>query len=266
MAKNWILLRGLMREQRHWEDFPHRFRQHFPDDNLILADLPGFGSEDGETSPLSIAGITDRLRLRWHPWLRQGPVHLLALSLGGMVAIDWASRHPRQLAGLVLINTSLAGFNPFYQRLRPQAYWPLLKWLLWQRDPQAQETAILRLTSQRFAEDPDILARWTRYARERPATRRNTLCQLLAALRYRPPSRPPSVPMLVLNGQGDRLVSPCCSQALAEAWRLPLRRHPIAGHDLSLDEPEWVCRQVAAWLTEGTPSGSNMSYNPITPC
>ncbi|MHA6963438.1 alpha/beta hydrolase [Zobellella denitrificans] len=251
MTRRWILLRGLMRERRHWEDFPDRFRQYFPQDELLLADLPGFGAEHGEPGPLSIAGITERLRLRWHPWLRQGPVHLLALSLGGMVAIDWASRHPRQVAGLVLLNTSLAGFSPFYQRLRPRAYWPLLKWLLWQRDPQAQEATILRLTSRRFATDPDLLARWAGYARELPASRRSTLCQLLAALRYRAPAQPPPVPTLVLNGLADRLVSPRCSRALAEAWRLPLRRHPDAGHDLTLDEPDWVCRQLADWLTEG---------------
>ena len=53
------------------------------------------------------------------------PLHLLAMSLGAMVAIAWAQRHPGELAGMVLINTSVRPLNPFWQRLRPRA-WPVL--------------------------------------------------------------------------------------------------------------------------------------------
>jgi pimeloyl-ACP methyl ester carboxylesterase len=126
----------------------------------------------------------------------------------------------------------------------------LLKWCLWQRDPLQQEAAILRLTSRYFADNPAIMTRWAAYARECPPSRRNTLRQLLAALRYRPPPAQPRVPMLVLNSLGDELVDSRCSQALAEHWQLPLRRHPDAGHDLPLDAPDWVCEQIRAWMPD----------------
>ncbi|WP_116472392.1 alpha/beta fold hydrolase [Zobellella maritima] len=251
MSTGWILLRGLMREQRHWEEFPARFQRYFPHDQVFLADLPGFGSEYHRQSPSRIQDITDWLRQRWQAERAQGPLNLLALSLGGMVAVDWTSRYPTELNAVVLMNSSLAGISPFYQRLKPQVYWRLLKWCFWQRDPLLQEAAILQLTSRFWAYDVAILTRWAAYARELPPRRRNTLCQLLAALRYRPAPTRPSVPMLLLNGLGDELVSPSCSQAIAEHWQLPLRRHPQAGHDLPLDAPVWVCEQIQAWVEQG---------------
>ncbi|MFP2768114.1 alpha/beta fold hydrolase [Oceanisphaera sp. KMM 10153] len=252
MSTNWLLLRGLMREQRHWEGFPARLQRYFPDDRVILADLPGLGREYHQSSPCRIPDITDGLRARWQAKRARGSLKLLALSLGGMVALDWASRYPAEVSAVALINSSLAGLSPFYHRLRPSAYWPLLKWCLWQRDPLLQEAAILQLTSRFFAHDTRILTRWAAYSRELPPKRRNTLCQLLAAARYRPPPTRPRVPVLVLNSLGDELVHPRCSQAIAEHWQLPLRRHPDAGHDLPLDAPDWVCKQIRAWLHHGT--------------
>ena len=58
---------------------------------------------------------------------------------------------------------------------------------------------------------------------------------------------PASVPVLVLNGGGDRMVDPRCSQALAEGWSVPLRVNPDAGHDLTLDQGEWVLEQIGSW-------------------
>ena len=42
----------------------------------------------------------------------------------------------------------------------------------------------------------------------------------------------------------DRLVSPRCSQRLAAAWKVPLALHPSAGHDLPLDDPDWLLAQL----------------------
>lgn len=247
-ANRWICLRGLMREQRHWGDFPDLFRRRFPQDTLIPADLPGFGTEYGSRSPATIEGITERLRQRYQSRLQQQPVYLLALSLGGMVAIDWASRYPQQIAGVVLMNSSLSGFSPFYRRLSPAVWLPLLKLLSWPRHPWHQEATILTLTSHLHPDAPELLEHWVHYARQYPARRLDILRQLLAALRYRAPRRRPPVPMLLLGGQQDRLVSPSCSEAIATRWQLPLYRHTLAGHDLTLDAGDWVCEQIAAWL------------------
>lgn len=53
--------------------------------------------------------------------------------------------------------------------------------------------------------------------------------------------------MLVLNSRSDRLVSHLCSEAIARRLNLPLRVHATAGHDLPLDDPQWVAEQIADW-------------------
>ena len=53
----------------------------------------------------------------------QGPFVLVALSLGGMVALRWACLHPHEIAGCVLVNSSVRGLAPFWQRLRLASAW-----------------------------------------------------------------------------------------------------------------------------------------------
>jgi len=85
-------------------------------------------------------------------------------------------------------------------------------------------------------------------AEAHPVAAANALRQLLAAARFMPPRSKPPIPTLVLSGLGDRLVNPRCSQAIAQAWNLPLETHPTAGHDLTLDEPEWVIEKLRAHI------------------
>ena len=56
-----------------------------------------------------------------------GPYRVLAMSLGGMVATDWAQRHPYEIERLVLINTSMRPFSQMQERLRPSAWPDLLR-------------------------------------------------------------------------------------------------------------------------------------------
>jgi hypothetical protein len=51
-----------------------------------------------------------------------------------------------------------------------------------------------------------------------------------------------------MNSLGDRMVDPACTQAIAREWNVTPKTHPWAGHDLPLDDPEWVALAVAEWL------------------
>jgi hypothetical protein len=51
------------------------------------------------------------------------------------------------------------------------------------------------------------------------------------------------------------LVDPRCSQTLADCWNLPLAVHPVAGHDLPLDDGSWVLEEIARWLAGSASSG-----------
>lgn len=249
----WVLLRGLMREQRHWGSFTSQFAQAHPHERIITLDFAGNGVLYQQASATSIGAMVEQAHQQvWQqlqPQLEQQPAHgkikLLAISLGAMVAVAWAERYPHELQRLILINTSLAPHNPFYQRLRPTNYPAIISTMLTGTQRQ-REQLILRLTSHQSdtARAERLLNDWISYARQYPISRRNILRQLLAAMRYRAPAQAPQVPLLLLAGAKDALVNPQCSATLATRWQAELRIHPDAGHDLPLDDPDWVIRQT----------------------
>ncbi len=244
----WIFLRGLTRESRHWGRFPETFRQALPDAQVHTPDLPGNGALCAETSPARVEEMVERCRAQLTGQGIAPPYHLLAMSLGAMVAVAWAARHPAEVRGCVLINTSLRPFSPFHRRLKPGNYLRLLK-LAWPGgSARERESAILALTS-RHAELPaETLENWIAYRRQHPVSSRNALRQLWAAMRYRAPRARPEPPMLVLSSRHDALVDHRCSQQLAAPWPTALAETPTAGHALPLDDGPWVAGQVSCWL------------------
>ncbi|MEO6853603.1 MAG: alpha/beta hydrolase, partial [Rhodoferax sp.] len=105
------------------------------------------------------------------------------------------------------------------------------------------ERSILRITSQ--GGQDAVLPLWLALRGQHPVTRANALRQLLAAARYRAP-KAVTTPTLLLASAQDQLVSVACSQALARQWQCRLQVHPTAGHDLPLDDGNWLARQIAA--------------------
>jgi pimeloyl-ACP methyl ester carboxylesterase len=97
----------------------------------------------------------------------EGKIKLLAISLGGMVAVAWAERYPQELQRMVLINTSLAPHNPFYQRLRPANYPAIIATMLTGTQRQ-REQLILRLTSHQSdaPQAEQLLNDWVHYAQQ----------------------------------------------------------------------------------------------------
>ncbi|MCV2370893.1 alpha/beta fold hydrolase [Roseateles oligotrophus] len=248
----WVLLRGLARESGHWGDFPAILLQQIqlqqPGGRLLMLDLPGNGALNGESSPTRVAGMVESCRAQLRQLGVQGPVHLLAMSLGAMVATDWAARYPQELSAGVLINTSLQPFSPFYHRLRPLNYLSFLLLSLSSLGYRRREAKVLKMTSNMQSKPDEVLDRWVELLRLHPVGLRNGLRQLLAASRYRASQHRPAVPMLLLCSKVDRLVDWRCSQAISRAWGAPLRMHVQAGHDLPLDDPLWVAQAVGEWL------------------
>jgi pimeloyl-ACP methyl ester carboxylesterase len=244
----WIFLRGLTREARHWGPFPETFRSEIAAAQVITPDLPSNGTLNAQTSPLNVEEMAESIRSRL---LTQGirpPYHLLAMSLGAMVAVAWTARHPDEIQGAVLINTSLRPFSPFYRRLRPGSYFRLLKLALPGASEHDWESTILALTSRQADSPAEVLKKWVAYRREYPVSSSNALRQLVAAARFRAPLASPAAPLLILTSQHDALVDHSCSLQLARHWNTALAEHPTAGHDLPLDDGLWVARQVRQWL------------------
>ena len=246
----WVLLRGLTRETGHWGSFPAQLAARFPGVPVCAVDLPGNGEFHAVRSPTRVEAMAEACRFALRAQGIKPPYRVVAMSLGAMVTVEWARRHPSELKAAVLMSTSLRPWSPLHHRLRPGA-WPGLLRAAFARDPLQQERAVWHLTSQRTDEGRDaVLAQWAQLRRNHPVTTANALRQLWAAARYRTEATAPAVPLLLLAGAGDRLVHPACSAALARSWTLPLHVHDTAGHDLPLDDGPWVADRIAAWQAE----------------
>jgi pimeloyl-ACP methyl ester carboxylesterase len=243
----WILLRGLTRESRHWGSFPGLLSQALDGVPVICLDLPGNGLRWQESSPLTVAAMADFCHAQLLALNCVRPCRVLAMSLGAMVAVAWAERHPGDLDVAMLINTSMRPFSPFFRRLQPANYGRIFSLLLGSVTAEEIEGAVLDMTTTTRWTPPQreqILADWSRWRRECPVSRRNALRQLLAAAQFRAPLAAPDIDWRVLVSDGDHLVDSRCSRDLVARWDVPLVAHPTAGHDLPLDCPEWVIQQV----------------------
>ncbi|MBD8526644.1 alpha/beta fold hydrolase [Pseudomarimonas arenosa] len=252
MSAHWLLLRGLTREARHWGDFPRRLSREL-DVEVRCLDLPGNGERARDASPDDLQATLQACRTALAPERSRGPRVLVAMSMGAMLSCLWASQHPDEVAGAVLINTSLRPFSPWYRRLRPANY-PRVLSMAVGGHRRHWEAQVLQMTSRRVPLASEVgqqlIDHWMAIGEQAPVTRANAWRQLRAALRFRAPLVAPKVPLLLLSSAGDRLVDPACTADLAEAWQLPYQLHPWAGHDLPLDDPEWVVAQIRAWQND----------------
>lgn len=238
---NWLLLRGLAREQRHWGGFRGELERRV-DGRVTCLDLPGSGTEHARQSPASIAAIADDLRARFSPG--GGRFGLCAVSLGGMVAMHWCAAHPEDFAAVALINTSAADLSAPWRRMRLGVVPQVLRALA-ERDPARREERILRITTRLRAGLPELAREWAAFHAERPMARANVLRQLWAASRFRAPAAL-HVPALVISGALDPFTDPQCPRRLARHFGARFVTHPTAGHDLATDDPAWLATQVAS--------------------
>lgn len=250
---NWILLRGLGRHLEHWGNFPEVLAEMFPRGRVFKLDMPGIGRERGVSSPRSIREITRYVREQWklseagEPV--RGPLGIVGISMGGMVALEWGRLFPGDFSHTVVINSSAGNLAPIWQRLRPPVFPRMLRIFL-SRDPLERERLILKISTQLAPEELERQAlHWASFDGLGPSRRIELINQIIAATRYTLKGAVPGR-LLVLASRRDQMVSPECSYRLAARLGAPLFIHDHAGHDLPLEEPEWTSRTIAEWMGE----------------
>lgn len=241
-SKKWILLRGLARGVGHWGSFVDKMKAHFPQDQFELIDLPGNGSRYKEKSPIKISDYVKDLRSH-SEFVKSGePFHILSVSLGAMITVEWMREFPHEVQKAFLVCTSSSGYSPFYHRFQPAN---ILKstCLLWAQDEVQWEKTILEMiTNSRERRDAELLSLVT-YTKGHPVKMENILRQMIAASKYRFPHEAPGDVRLI-GSHGDRLVSPDCTLQIAKGWGLKPVMHPWAGHDIPIDDPQWLLEHL----------------------
>jgi pimeloyl-ACP methyl ester carboxylesterase len=172
--------------------------------------------------------------------------HVFGVSMGGMIAQEFALQYPQRVCSLILGCTSPGGPNAV-------AAEPAAKDLLMARrymsPDQAAEASVPFIYDpgtprRRIDEDLALRRQWF------PSPEAYT-AQLRAILAWEAYSRLPQidVPTMVMHGQCDRLVAPRNAEVIASRIRgAKLVLLPHAGHIFSTDQPEATQQAVLDFL------------------
>ncbi|GIU36808.1 alpha/beta hydrolase [Shewanella schlegeliana] len=246
-----VLIRGLMRDKRHWNEFAKLLQKRLPNGHQVISlDILGNGDSVDSRGPLTIDEYAEELLFR----LRQltcDDCYIVGLSMGGMIALQMASLQAKsvdmanevQIKGVAVLNASAANLSPWYQRFQLGAVFNAFRHRV--KDPKVSvlEAMIIASTSVTQGRNLHLVLKWTQYRTLGHTHFSNVLRQLWACRQFNCPAKI-ATSITVMSGLKDKLVSPNCSQKLARYYRSKLVEFDCAGHDLSLDCPEKLCQML----------------------
>lgn len=236
---NYLFLRGLARNTKHWHGFEKRF-----DTEVILLDSVGNGEKNTQTSPMNVSYQTDILRNEFLKNRKnQTEWTLVSISLGGMIALDWISRYPNDFSRVFIINTSTSDVLLPWQRFDLKTFLklPVLIWA----SPATQEKTILELTINKQEINQQMINKNLNVFKKTSTS--NFLRQLISAGLFKSPQKI-SDNVVFISSENDRLVSSLASKKLALKYQKPSHVHHHAGHDLPLDDPDWLEQIIKSYL------------------
>jgi 3-oxoadipate enol-lactonase len=220
----------------------------------IALDNRGAGRSDVPPGPYSIALMASDAAavLDAAGVLR---AHVFGVSMGGMIAQEFALQYPERVQSLILGCTAPGGPNA--KRAEPAAI-EMLKARTWMSREQAAEAAIPFIydtATPRHLIDEDIAQRhpW-------PTSPAGYFAQLQAILAWESFGRLPQItaPTLVIHGKADRLVPPANAELIAAhipGAQLVLLEN--ASHLFSTDQPEAAQEAIFEFLA-AQPAGANL--------
>jgi pimeloyl-ACP methyl ester carboxylesterase len=243
----WLFLRGLVRSSFHWNDFPQKFAEATKH-KVVCIDYPGIGDCGHIPCPLTMNQLVEYFRGSLKKQFNDlSEVNVLGLSLGGMVSLSWIDSYPYDFKRAVIINSSASNLSYPWQRMRPLALQHFLKAAL-SKSSYDRERNILRMTSNLNSHNNEIIESWAKYEKKHPVKASTLFTQLKIAGTFKAPEKV-NIPLLILGSQSDQLVESSCSENLAGLYNAKHFTHPEAGHDLPLDDPDWVIEKVLGFAS-----------------
>ena len=238
-------------------------RADLPERAMYTPDLPGYCGTP-TVAPYSAERLADAIA----PTLPDAGL-LLGWSMGGMVALALAARHPQKVKALVLVATTPSYVNRagWDMGLTPELLQSFADGV--QRDYRATLLRFLSLQARGGDAAREVIGRLreTVFARGEPsAAALADGLELLRAVDLREQAKQVRAPTLVLHGGYDVLCLPEAAEWLAsELPNARLALQPKAAHAPFLSHPEWFAEQLKGFLREYGESGSRSEAKSLSP-
>jgi pimeloyl-ACP methyl ester carboxylesterase len=236
-----VLINGLAEQAETWfcnvAAWRRDFDVHTP--NLMVYDGAALHRRIAEGMPVSVDYLVEQLHIYLTEYVQTPPYHLVANSMGGKIAVEYAVRFPEQVGRLVLLCPSgLAEKEelPFIDGLRRSDTEGVVRGVFHQ--PKRAPAALAHYYAGQLKN-----RRWrTGFLR----TVRGTMDHRVRDLLPRVPQ-----PTLLVVGAEDRIVNP--QDAITAARSLPRGKLvvlPGCGHAPQIEAAATINRMVAEFLSE----------------
>jgi pimeloyl-[acyl-carrier protein] methyl ester esterase len=245
-----VMVRGIVSESYHWWDLPQLLNYAFHDIPVYTPEIKGNGPYNHlktDTCPQK-----NVIFLREQISCSKKKI-LVGFSLGGMLCLEWAQKHPDEVAGVILVNSSLNN-SPFTHRLQPKALKEIIKVRFIKDTFQSEKQSLMLTTNLRDSKLETLSRAWSERSKKYPPKTQNFFRQLYLAHKAALPKAPMPQPVLLINSKQDRVVNPRCSERIAKALNAKLVTHSTAGHDLFLEDPKWALKMISEFINYIAPS------------
>jgi pimeloyl-ACP methyl ester carboxylesterase len=240
-----ILINGLAEQDESWfRNAPYwrrSFDVHMP--NLLVYDGAPLHRRIESRQPISVEYLVEQLHLYLEEFVQTPPYHLVAASLGGKIAVEYAVRYPQRVSRLVLLCPSGMGDEerlPIVEGVRRNDPRSVIESIF--HNPGRIEHKLFAYYQRQFANPlwRSGLLRTIRGTKEHCV--KEKLSQLVQ-------------PTLLVSAANDRIVDP--KHAADAAKQLPQGQYVNilrCGHAPQMEKPWLINRLVAQFLSSPNPT------------
>ena len=240
-----VLLNGLAEQAESWfRNVPYwrrYFDVHLP--NLLVYDGAALHRRIDARQPISVDYLVEQLHLYLEQFVQTPPYHLVAASLGGKIAVEYAIRYPQMVSRIVLLCPSGMGDEerlPIVEGVRRNDLKALVDSVFY--NVRQVDRQLLVYYQRQFAN-----RRWrSGLLRTIRGTMEHVVRDRLGQVRQ---------PTLFVVGKDDKIVDPKHAEEAVKL--LPQGQHlcvPKCGHAPQMEKPWLINRVVAHFLSSPRPT------------
>jgi 3-oxoadipate enol-lactonase len=234
-----VFVNALGTDLRIWDGVVQHFVNRYP---LVRYDKRGHGLSDSPPAPYSIRDFsTDLLRLLEH--LDLSKVILLGISVGGMIALDFAASWPERVHSMVLCDTApVIGtavlWNDRIDKLRQNGM------------PSMAEAILARWFAPTFKQrSPAAYQGFYNMLTRMPVEGYTGTCEAIRDADLTEVTRTIGARSLILCGTEDVSTPPDLVRGLVELMpHAEFQEIPGAGHSTCIEQPDAVAKQIERFL------------------